>query len=387
MLPIEPKSDLTLSQADKPMLNSALNPMLKFAGKTGSLILKYPFWVLVVSSVGIHTAFAFITPNLLKKTEPTREVVISTLPVVKLPPKSLSTKPKSLFDNLFVKSPTTKIGSPLNTAPNKFPSILSTTPQSTFDLSTFDSLEDLPPLANDFSFSVPPLSNSPRQVNPSQFVKPQTPEYTPQTPPTSRFTPSGKIDNTTPVNTPANGSSNIKPEFQNGGLQQNMASSPITKNTNPDKVPDKAPNKIAKNLQGTISASSANTDRNEKEIDNMSSLYSTDKQIIDLVSKNLIRATQIAPSDALIPYPDLNREKGVTWIPAKVTNVSEKKGSVTFMWLVDPNGEVQTRFLKSSGIKELDDIARETVKDYKFKPIEDPASGKYRLVTARYDFP
>jgi outer membrane biosynthesis protein TonB len=57
------------------------------------------------------------------------------------------------------------------------------------------------------------------------------------------------------------------------------------------------------------------------------------------------------------------------------------------MWLVDPSGEVQTRFLKSSGIKELDDIARETVKDYKFKPIEDPQSGKYRLVTAKYDFP
>jgi hypothetical protein len=58
------------------------------------------------------------------------------------------------------------------------------------------------------------------------------------------------------------------------------------------------------------------------------------------------------------------------------------------MWLVDPNGKIveDTVLLVLSGISELDDIAREAAKDYKFKPIEDPASGIYRLVTAKYKF-
>jgi len=380
MLPTEPKSGLTVSQAHKPMLNSARNPMLEFAGKTGSLILKYPFWVFVVSSLGIHTAFALITPNPLKKTETPPEILVSTLPVVKLPPQSLSTKPKSLFDNLFVKSPANKIGSPLNTAPNKFPSVLSTTPQSTFDLSSFDNLEDLPPLANDFSFSVPPLSNSTRQFEPPEFVKPQTP-------PPSRFTPSGKIDNTTPIKTATNSSnadSNIKPELQNNGLQQDMtSSSAATKNTSTDKAPDK----ISKNLQGTVSANVANADRNEENLVNLASGYPNDEQFMDLLSKKSIVNTLIVPVDKLISANGPQREKGVVWIPPKVANVSGKSGSVTFMWLVDPNGEVKTLYWTSSKFKELDDIAKETVKDYKFKPIEDPASGKYRLVTAKYNFP
>ncbi|MCA6517334.1 MAG: hypothetical protein IM556_01505, partial [Pseudanabaena sp. M110S1SP2A07QC] len=53
-----------------------------------------------------------------------------------------------------------------------------------------------------------------------------------------------------------------------------------------------------------------------------------------------------------------------------------------------PNGKIveDTVLLVLSGISELDDIAREAAKDYKFKPIEDPASGIYRLVTAKYKF-
>ena len=201
-----------------------------------------------------------------------------------------------------------------------------------------------------------------------QFVKPQTPASTPpKTPSTQqRFTQSGQIDNTSP---PVKQTDNIKPEYQNSGLKKDVTASPApTKKSNNSKDTD------TKNLQGAVAANSSNSDRKEKEIGNISSLYTTDKQIIDLLSKNLIRNTQIAPADALISNPDLNRERGVTWIPPKVANTSGKSGSVTFMWLVDPSGEVQTRFLKSSGIKELDDIARETVKDYKFKPIEDPQS-------------
>jgi TonB family protein len=378
MLPTEPKSEITVSQTEQPMLNSkntvvANNPMLQFANKAGGLIMKYPFWVLVVSSLGIHTAFALVAPNPLKKPEP-REVVVSTLPVVKLPPKTLTTnsKPnKSLIDNLFVKS-APKTNSPLN----PFPDISSSSPLTTLDLDSFSNFEDLPPVADPFSIS--PLPDDPEKP---QFVKPQTPASTPpKTPSTQqRFTQSGQIDNTSP---PVKQTDNIKPEYQNSGLKKDVTAPPA-----PTKKSDNSKDTDTKNLQGAVAANSSNSDRKEKEIGNISSLYTTDKQIIDLLSKNLIRNTQIAPADALISNPDLNRERGVTWIPPKVANTSGKSGSVTFMWLVDPSGEVQTRFLKSSGIKELDDIARETVKDYKFKPIEDPQSGKYRLVTAKYDFP
>jgi TonB family protein len=379
MLPTEPKSEITVSQTEQPMLNSkntvvANNPMLQFANKAGGLIMKYPFWVLVVSSLGIHTAFALVAPNPLKKPEP-REVVVSTLPVVKLPPKTSTTNSKtnkSLIDNLFVKS-APKTNSPLN----PFPDISSSSsPLTTLDLDSLSNFEDLPPVADPFSIS--PLPDDPEKP---QFVKPQTPASTPpKTPSTQqRFTQSGQIDNTSP---PVKQTDNIKPEYQNSGLKKDVTAPPA-----PTKKSDNSKDTDTKNLQGAVAANSSNSDRKEKEIGNISSLYTTDKQIIDLLSKNLIRNTQIAPADALISNPDLNRERGVTWIPPKVANTSGKSGSVTFMWLVDPSGEVQTRFLKSSGIKELDDIARETVKDYKFKPIEDPQSGKYRLVTAKYDFP
>ena len=378
MLPTEPKSEITVSQTEQPMLNSkntvvANNPMRQFANKAGGLIMKYPFWVLVVSSLGIHTAFALVAPNPLKKPEP-REVVVSTLPVVKLPPKTLTTnsKPnKSLIDNLFVKS-APKTNSPLN----PFPDISSSSPLTTLDLDSLSNFEDLPPVADPFSIS--PLPDDPEKP---QFVKPQTPASTPpKTPSTQqRFTQSGQIDNTSP---PVKQTDNIKPEYQNGGLKKDVTAPPA-----PTKKSGNSKDTDTKNLQGTVAANSSNSDRPEKEIGNISALYTTDKQIIDLLSKNLIRNTQIAPADALISNPDLNREKGVTWIPPKAANTLGKSGSVTFMWLVDPSGEVQTRFLKSSGIKEIEDIARETVKDYKFKPIEDPQSGKYRLVTAKYDFP
>ena len=359
MLPTEPQSKLTVSKAWQSTLSSAQTFLRKdsirqFARKSSSLIMKHPFWVLVISSLGAHAAFALILPNPLKQTESPREVIVTTLPVVKLPSRQVPTNSKqsqSFVDNLFVKSPTNKLDTSLNVLPStSFPS---------FDLNTSDDFENLPPVSNDFEF--PPLLNSSSDSDSSQ------------TPPLSRTPPSGKIDNITPAKTP---NSNLKPEFQSNGLKTGTSSlDPETKNP-------KDTSKDTKNVKGA-----ANIDQNEKAISNVSSLYSTDKQIIDLVSRNLIRTTQIAPENALVSNPDLNREKGITWIPLKIANVTGKKGAVTFMWLVAPSGEIEAKFLKSSGHQELDDIARESLKDYKFKPIEDLQSGKYRLVTAKYDFP
>ena len=398
MLPTEPKSQLTVSQANKSMSNSLYrafsnNSMRQFANRTGSLIIKNPFWVLVIGSLGIHAAFALITANPFKKAEPPREVIVSTVPIVKLPSRSLPTNSKSnksLFDNLFVKPSPNKLGVSPNSLPNSFPNSFAnsfpSTSLSSLDLTALDRLEDdlLPPIAtNNFPLEVPPLLNNPRDIDPPQFVNPQTRISVNQTPPaSSRFAPSGQLDNTTPLKTAAN-SSNLRPEFQSSGLK-NVPSTPSSsteaKNTR-DNLRD------PRTIQGSLPSNLDNSDRDEKEIGNISSLYTTDKQIIDLVAKNLIRTTQIAPDEAMVSNPELNREKGIVWIAPKVTNISGKRGSVTFMWLVAPDGEVQAKFLKSSGNKELDDIARETVKEYKFRPIEDPQSGKYRLVTAKYNFP
>ena len=353
------------------------NSMRQFASKTGSLIIKHPFWIFVIGSLGIHAAFAVITPGSLKKVEALREVTVSTLPVIKLPPKSLSTNSKSnksLFENLFVTPSTDKLSAfPTNTFPtNTFPN---TPLLRTLDLNSLERLESLPPVTNNFE-EAPPLNSG--DIDTPQFVKPQTRVPIAQVTPPPRFTNSGQIDNTSPAKT-ANNSSNVKPEFQNG-IKIDASTPPVNS--------DKDTSKLVRSVPSSANSSNtSNISGDEKEIGNISSPYTNDKQIIDLVSKNLIKATQVAPEKALVSNPDLNREKGVAWIPPKRVNIAGKSGSVTFMWLVAPDGEIQAKFLKSSGDKELDNIARETVKDYKFKPIDDPQSGKYRLVTAKYNFP
>ncbi len=382
MLPTEPKSQLTVSKAETPILISArkamtIDSLRQFANKAGRLVIKYPFWALVIGSLGAHTAFALIAPNPLKKTELPHEVIVSTLPVVKLPPTQLpqnSKSNKSIFDGLFVDSSANKIGASPNTF-NKLPN----SSLRSLDLNSFDNLDDLPPIIT----SIPPedsaLLNNPRSIDSPQFVKPQARVSDNQTPPASRFTPSGQIDNSNPVKTASNVNNNLKPEFKNGGLKDGVTSSSDPKNP-------KNTGKDPKNIQGAVKSNNSSIDKNEKAIGDLAAVYITDKQIIDLASKNLIRTTQIAPDDALVSNPDVNREKGISWIPAKVPNANGKKGSVTYMWLVAPNGEIKSIFLKSSGDKELDNIVRKTIEDYKFKPIEDPQSGKYRLVTAKYDF-
>ena len=351
--------------------------MRQFASKTGSLIIKHPFWIFVIGSLGIHAAFAVTAPSPLKKAETPREVIVSTLPVIKLPPKSLSTNSKSnksLFENLFVTPSTNKLSTfPANTFPtNTFPNILSL---RALDLNSLERLESLPPVTNNFEEASPLNSND---IDTPQFVKPQTRVPVAQVTPPPRFNNSGQIDNTSPAKT-ANNSSNVKPEFQNS-IKTDASTPPV--NSAKDTF------KLARSFPSSASSSNTpNIGGDEKEIGNISLPYTNDKQIIDLVSKNLIKATQVAPEEALVSNPDLNREKGVAWIPPKRVNIAGKSGSVTFMWLVAPDGKIQAKFLKLSGDKELDDIVRETVKDYKFKPIDDPQSGKYRLVTAKYNFP
>ena len=367
MLPTEPKSNLNVSQVDNPMFKTAhtvmaKNSMLQFTKKAGRLIRQHPFWLLVVGSVGIHTVFALVAPNPIKQEE-VREVVVSTLPVVKLPPKLLPTNSKSnksLLDNLFVKNPP-KSGSLQNPFPDT-----SSSPLTTLDLDALSNFEDLQPVTE--SYSVPPLSNDADDV---PNVKTPAPTPTNEQPP-QRITQSGKIDNTAPVK-PAN---NLNPEFRNGNLKKDVTA-PNRNNGN-----NKAPDKIATNQQGD------NGDPKEKGLKNATGAYLNPK-IKDLGDRKLRKDTEIAPPDALLSdLDDTKREKGVEWIPPKRANTTGKSGTVLFFWLVDPQGKIEenTVHIVSSGITELDDIAREAAKGYKFKPIEDPTSGVYRLVTARYKF-
>lgn len=342
----------------------AKNPMLQFTNKAGRLFMQQPFWWLVAGSVGIHTVFALVAPNPIKKEE-TREVVVSTLPVVKLPLTkplpNISKSNKSPLDSLFVKNmpKSGSIQSPF----------LDTSSSSLTTVDNLSNFDDLQPVTD--PYSVPPLTDdtdTPKAVK-SQAPAPTTPkEQAPQ-----RFTQSGQIDNTAPVKP----SDNLKPELKNGNLNKDG----IAPNKNNGNT--KAPDKVAANQQGV------NGDRREKSIGNAYTAYITNPRIVDLTSRKLLKTTEIAPSEALLSDLDNSRrEKGVEWIPPKRANTSGKSGTVTFMWLVDPNGKIEedTVILVLSGIPELDDIAREAAKGYKFKPLEDPASGVYRLVTAKYKF-
>jgi len=374
--------------ANNSKLQVAQNVTKKYADKTGKIIIQHPFWVLVIGSLGIHAAVAIATVNPSKKAEPTTETAVSMVPVVKVPETTLSTKPKSnqsVFANLFVKSTNNKTSSPFNKPLSSVTDKslgISNVPLKDLDLSSVDDFADLPAVSSDLALSVPPLSANPQDDAPPQFVKPQnapisTAQPTPQVP---RFTTSGKIDNANAIasnTTEDKNISNIKPEFQNGGLKNQ------TSPTNNDKNQKSQDPRS----QDPRSANVDSSDRPEQEIGNIASLYKTDKQIIDLAAKNLIVTTQIASNELLKANPDLNSEKGITWVPPKTIKVAGKKGTVIFMWLVDPSGEIKSRYVKSSGSKELDDLAREAADKYKFQPLENPASRKYRLVTAEYDFP
>ncbi|PZO38521.1 MAG: hypothetical protein DCF19_16500 [Pseudanabaena frigida] len=367
MLPNETESQLTVSKSERPMPNSVRNiltnaSMRQFASKAGSFIAKHPFWIFVIGSFGIHAAFALIAPNPIKKEE-APEVIVSALPVVKLPAKQTVPNQKtnpSPLDNLFVKPSSNK----LDSLPNS--------PLRPLDLDSLDRLEDLPPVTN-LPLEDPLLNNPKEDIEQPQFVKPPRVAAT-QPPQSSQFTPSGKIDNTNPTKTT---NRNIKPEFQSNGVKNE----PTTTNSN----------KSPKNLQGLVTSNTTNGESEEKAIDYISFIAS-DPEIVELRSKKLLKNTQIAPEDALIPFPEKNREKGVAWIPPKKAAVAGKKGTVTYFWLVAPDGKVIKKYLdptdgKKVADKELIDIVKDTVKTYTFNPVDDPQPQMRRLVTVKYVFP
>jgi TonB family protein len=395
MLPHNPKRQQNVSQLDKPMLNStdkvvSDNSIQKFAkkatSKSVSLIIKNPFWVLVIGSLGIHAAFAIIAPSPLKKTEPPREAVISTLPVVKLPAKPLtpsSKQNKSIFDNLFVKpsvnQPNSSSNSLLNLSPNTTPN----TSLRSFDLSNLDRLEDSPPLATNLPLEVPPLTNNSANNSPNfdppQFVKPQTrvSQTQPLEPSASRFTPSGQIDNSSPKAAV----SNLKPEIQSGRNEPNLL--PIEpKNVKPSGANSKTVQEVSLSNLFKIYP-------NVKDIDSNSSPNQPYQEdiVVKLYANSALINTVIAHPDVSVSAINTSREKEIVWVPARVANASGKKGTVIIRWLVAPNGEVAKIYFTSSKDRDLDDSVIEAVKGYQFKSNDDSQGKKYRLVSATYEFP
>jgi hypothetical protein len=391
----------------------------QFANRFGKLMIKNPFWVLVISSVGLHIAFAFLAPSPLKKSEtPRNEEILknSPIPLIKLPanlpnPKSKGNNP--LLSNLFVK-PSVKTQVPTNT-PN---------PQNNLEnpLTSFDSSEllGLPPLmGSDLPFGVPPLLNNP--ITPPQFVK-QQPLFS------NIQSALSQIDNSKP----SQNSSNLRSDLKSGLkdlLPETSKPSPV-KNPPPDNktatsnlkntdvVPANKP--VTTNAPVTRTATTqtnATTPSGDKPTNNQESpttsnntpantntpipitgtqilsFLATDKRIQSLIDNNRLITTQIAPEEALIPNPEQSREKGVSWIPPKVKNIAGKRGVILYYWIVAPSGEIQLAGY-TSGDRELVDadqelvnIVLDTVKQYEFQPIAESKAGMYRLVTARYSFP
>ena len=363
MLPTEPQNKLDKSDlipVEQPSPKAAqqfpivlLNLASRSLGKTGHFIAKNPFWVLLIGSLGIHAGLAIFTPNPLKKAPP-EEILVST-PVIQLPPKNrvinsqpLSQNNKSALDNLFVKPLNGQTANPLDSPLQRLES------DDTYDRNRAIR-DDFP---EDTFVDVPEDTYEPR---PAKTPKPK--------PESDRITADGKIDNT---DSKPPSDRNIKPELRNNGIKDEQL------------APTPANNTISK--QPKVNPPSNSSDK-ELAVDNVATIYTTNGRILELLAKNSLKTTQIAPQEANIPNPDQNREKEVSWIAPKTIDFAGKTGSVVFMWLVKPDGEVEAIFVKPSGHKELDDAVREAVKDYKFKPIDPSQKDMYRLVTAKYDFP
>ena len=356
MLPTKSKSLLIVSKAKQTMLSAgqvfskALNKqsVRQFAGQVGDFATKYPFWILAIGSLGIHTGFMLLTPNPLKKTEEPSEVIVPTL---NLPPKTsqklaaIPKQNKSLLDNLFIK--------PANTA-NKLDNPINTSSRS-LDLDIFDRVDNFP-LSNNSSFSFDNFQNT----LPADVSKPEAPLSKAQPNQTPRTRDSEKIDSTIANKSPSN---NLKPELQGNGIKDE-AGKPAKKTV------------IGINL--------ATTGQDEMVSTDLTTSMFTDP---DILSKGQIDRTRIAAKGVTINAD--TREKGIEWIPPKSNNVAGKSGTVTYAWLVAPDGKVTKKYLefKKTVDSELVDIVRETVKDYKFQPIANPQSGRYRLVVAKYVFP
>ncbi|MBD2178748.1 hypothetical protein H6F42_17655 [Pseudanabaena sp. FACHB-1998] len=397
-----------MSNFDHKALSNA--PVRKIAHKAVSLLKKYPFWVLVIGSLGIHAAFAVIAPSPLKK-ETSKEIPVVTLPVVKLPNKlQVNINPpkpdKSFLDSLFVKSSPNKLNS-LNLN-NGLPSALSDSPLRSLDFNNLDKLDDLPPVITGLPTDFPPLLSNIKDFSPPQFVQPQIRNPLQQV---------LRLDNSNPKNS---NSSNLRPEFQ-GGLRNDLNTPPpdnrLARNTSSEpKTPPRNNPPIFKSSQSpqnsqpspntspppsppsspspsTPSPTAVTPSSTDRSGLSLLDFLATDKRIRNLRDRNLLKETLLAPEDALISNPELYREKGVAWIPPKVTNVKGKTGTIIYYWIVSPYGEIQLAGY-ANGNKDLVDLDSElvnivldTVKDYKFQPIDNPQNGIYRLVTAKYVFP
>lgn len=396
-----------------PVYKSLSNLSLRqFTDKAGKLIIQNPFWVLLIGSLGIHGLFVLFTPSPLKKTEPIKEITLSKLPMIQLPARTLTpraTPDKSLLDNLFVKSSEPKLNSSLDSFPEPL------------DLSNIEQLEDLPPVVTNLPFGIPPLLNTPNAIDPPEFVRPQLRLPTSQNS-VSNLAIASRIDNSNLTNS---SSSNLRSEFQGGGIKNEnnqISPTPRTNQAPAIVVPQKtavnglkpalsSPTKVSvtprrptpKPVPEPVEETTpvAQTDSPASNLDSLNSsaggnilaLVATDKRIKNLIDKNLLITTQIAPPEALIANPEQNREKGVAWIPPKAANLDGKKGTIVCYWIVAPSGEIQLAGY-TSGDRELVDADREmveivleTVKGYRFQPIENPQTGIYRFVTAKYVFP
>ncbi len=389
----------------KAMLNNSIR---QFGNRTGDLIAKNPFWALVIGSLGIHAIFVMIPATPAKKAvepPPLIEVKTATLPVVKLPPQpqsnrnlnrdltnklprntsDISNVSKSIFDSLFVQSSSNKLIPPLNIPPSPFPNSFSTALPSPFELSSADRIDGLPPLID--LPDVPQLFNNSAIDSSREFVKPRT--STPLGFQQSRTNAIAQIDNSNPVKTTSN--SNLRTDFQNNnGLRDSpneprnikntdtptkSAQAPVSQNQPINQPPNQPINQPP--IQSSIPS-------NVKQIESIRSIY-TNARITDLLTQELLDQTKIVPNPK---EANVSRISGgiedIEWIPAR-GNVAGKKGIVTFLWLVDPNGKIEFQGYTLEGDRDLVEIVAQSAKDYQFKPTE--GSRKYRFVTAKYEFP
>ena len=388
------------------------NSIRQFANRAGTLIAKNPFWTLVIGSLGIHLIFVLIPFTPAKKAvepPPLIEVKTTTLPVVKLPPQStsrslnkdlanklprntanpsnISTVSKSIFDSLFVQSSPNKLIIPSNIPQNTLPNSFSNSLPSSFELSSIERIDGLPPL---MELPDVPLPSTNFEIDPSrEFVKPRT------SPPLgsqlgsqqSRTNAIGQIDNINPVKTATN-SSNLRPEFQtNSGLRDTFGSQPSEPKSpkNPD-LPQKNPQSSAPSnspISQPVSPpiNQPAIDPNIKSGKNLAEIYNDDR-VTYLLSQELLENTKIVPNPKTA-VEGLKIED-VDWIPPK-GDFSGKSGTVIYVWLVAPNGKVEFQRYTIQGDKELVKIVADAAKGYQFKPNE--RSSKYRFVTAKYEFP
>jgi len=374
------------------------NSIRQLANKAGSLIAKNPFWVLVIGSLGIHAIFAQIMASPVKKSAepPLTEVKTATLPVIKLPPQSnknqnrdvpnslipnASSLSKSIFDNMFVQSPSKKLISPSNTAQNSFQNSV----PSPFDLSSFDRVEDLLPPITSLP-DVPPLTSNFGSESSREFVRSRIPS--PLITQTSRLNIPEQIDNSNSTKTASN--SNLRAEFNNNGLRDNpIIPSNEPKNIKNTETPPKPPQSPISpnqpiNPPPSQSPSQSSIPSNVKQIESIRSIY-TNARITDLLTQDLLEQTRIVPNpkDAVVSRISGGIED-LEWIPVK-GNVYGKRGTVTFLWLVDPSGKVEFQGYTLEGDRELVEIVAQSARDYRFKANE--GSRKYRFVTAKYEFP